>query len=167
MDTNYIHPTAIVYPNVILGRNNYIGPYCIIGAPAEHKGNWNKTSDIVVIGDNNIFTGLVTVDGGMEAQTHIGNNNFIMKHSHVGHDVVLWDNCVVSCGAMIGGHCIIQDSVNIGLNAAIHQRQNIAEGCMIGMGSVITKRLITEPFCKYAGNPAKYIGSNESSHRIT
>lgn len=167
MDTNFIHPTAIVYPNVVLGENNYIGPYCIIGAPAEHKGNWLQTIDIVSIGNNNVFTGLVTIDGGMEVMTYIGDNNFFMKHSHVGHDVVLWDNCIVSCGVKIGGHCVIGDKVNIGLNAVIHQRQNISEGCMIGMGSVITKKLKTEPYCKYAGNPAKYIGSNESSHRLT
>lgn len=166
METNFIHPTAIVYPNVIIGKNNYIGPYCIIGAPAEHKGNWSKTNDIVLIGDNNVFTGLVTIDGGMETQTKIGNNNFFMKHSHVGHDVVLFDHCVISCGVKIGGHCIIENKVNIGLNALIHQRQKIAEGCMIGMGSVITKKLMTQPFSKYAGNPAKYIGSNENSHRI-
>jgi UDP-N-acetylglucosamine acyltransferase len=102
----------------------------------------------------------------MEIETQIGNNNFFMKHSHVGHDVVLWNDCIISCGVKIGGHCIIENKVNIGLNASIHQRQTIAEGCMIGMSSVITKKLITQPFCKYAGNPAKYIGKNESSHRI-
>ena len=162
--TNYIHPTAIIYPNVVMGENNYIGAYCIIGSPAEHKTKFGKTADIVIIGDNNVFTGMVTIDGGMEAHTYIGDNNFFMKHSHLGHDVIVWDDCIVSCGAKIGGHCIIGDKVNIGLNAVIHQRQNISEGCMIGMGAVITKKLITKPYSKYAGNPAKYIGSNESSH---
>lgn len=166
MDTNFIHPTAIVYPGVIFGKNNYVGPLCIIGAPAEHRGNWRKTNDIVVIGDNNIFTGLVTVDGGMEIQTHIGNNNLFMKHSYIAHDVVLWDDCTICAGVKIAGHCVIESKVNIGLNAAIHQRQKISEGCMIGMGAVITKKLMTEPYCKYAGNPAKYIGTNEISRRI-
>jgi acetyltransferase-like isoleucine patch superfamily enzyme len=31
---------------------------------------------------------------------------------------------------------------------------------MIGMGAVVTKKLITEAFKKYAGNPAKEIGDN-------
>jgi acetyltransferase-like isoleucine patch superfamily enzyme len=62
---------------------------------------------------------------------------------------------------------VIESKVNIGLNAAIHQRQKILEGCMIGMSAVITKKLITEPYCKYAGNPAKYIATNEISRRIT
>jgi UDP-N-acetylglucosamine acyltransferase len=165
--TNYIHPTAIIYDNVVMGEHNYIGAYCIIGAPAEHKGNWGTSSDIVVIGDNNVFTGLVTIDGGMDDVTYIGDNNFFMKHSHIGHDVQVMDNVVISCGVKVGGHTIIDSNVNIGLNAVIHQRQFIAKGCMIGMGAVVTKKLVTEPYTKYAGNPAKYLGHNESGNRTT
>lgn len=165
--TNYIHPTAIIYDNVVMGEHNYIGAYCIIGAPAEHKTNWGKTNNIVVIGNNNVFTGLVTIDGGMEDVTYIGDNNFYMKGAHQGHDAQVNDNVVISCGAKIGGHVIIDDNVNIGLNAVIHQRQYIPKGCMIGMGAVITKKLQLIPYSKYAGNPAKYIGSNESSNSPT
>ena len=165
--TNYIHPTAIIYPNVVMGENNYIGAYCIIGSPAEHKTNWGKTNNIVVLGDNNVITGLVTIDGGMENITYIGNKNFLMKGVHIGHDCHIWDDVIISCGAKIGGHTYIMEKVNIGLNAVIHQRQTIAEGCMIGMGSVITRKLITKPYSKYAGNPAKYIGSNEGSNSTT
>ena len=28
--SNYIHPTSIIGPNVVLGNNNYIGPFCYI-----------------------------------------------------------------------------------------------------------------------------------------
>ena len=85
---NFVHPTAIIGKNVQLGKNNYIGAYCIIGENAEHRGNWNTTPNKVIIGDNNVITGLVTIDGGME-ETIIGNNNFLMKHSHVGHDCII------------------------------------------------------------------------------
>jgi UDP-N-acetylglucosamine acyltransferase len=77
------------------------------------------------------------------------------------------DNVVISCGVKVGGHTIIDSNVNIGLNAVIHQRQFIAKGCMIGMGAVVTKKLVTEPYTKYAGNPAKYLGHNESGNRTT
>ncbi len=52
--------------NVTLGDNNYIGAYCIIGDPAEHKKYWGKQKGNVIIGDNNIITGLVTIDAGTE-----------------------------------------------------------------------------------------------------
>lgn len=157
---NNIHPTAIIGPNVEIGEGNYIGPFCIIGMPAEHKGFWPDCGK-VVIGDDNIITGHVTIDAGTDRPTVIGNDCFVMKHSHVGHDAYIGDRATISCGAKIGGHTIVENGANIGLNAVIHQKQTIKEGCMIGMGSVVTKKLQTEPFKTYAGNPARLIGEND------
>jgi acetyltransferase-like isoleucine patch superfamily enzyme len=46
-------------------------------------------------------------------------------------------------GAWVGAHCVIVPGVNV------------AEHCMIGAGSVVTKD--TEPYSLYAGNPARKI----------
>ena len=185
---NFIHPTAIIGDNVILGDNNYIGPYCIIGDPAEHKKYWGyeevesitfnkkdwrtlkKIKEIkfkkgkVIIGDNNIITGLVTIDAGTEAITTIGDNCFIMKHAHIGHDCLIYSNVTISCGAKIGGHSVIKEYSNIGLNAVLHQFSVIEQGCMIGASAFI--KGATEEFSKYAGVPAKKIGSNEHSRNL-
>lgn len=167
---NYIHPTAIIGPNVVMGDNNYIGPYCIIGYPAEHKEYWpdspitkwisNPPYGKVIIGNNNKFTGHVTIDAGTTGATVITDNVWMLKHSHVGHDAIIRKDVVISCGAKIGGHCIVGDGVNLGLNSVVHQWVSIARSCMIGMGAVITKKLITHPCRKYAGNPARDIGQN-------
>lgn len=155
----WIHPTCVIGENVTIEDDVYIGAYCVIGTPAEWKGK----EDIdfgVNIGKGTRITGMVTIDSGAEHTTQIGENCYLMKHSHVGHDAVLCNNVTLSCGAKIGGHTIIGNNCNIGLNATIHQRQIISEGCMIGMGAVITKKLITLPWKKYAGNPAKLLGDN-------
>lgn len=157
--SNYIHPTAIVYPNVELGTGNFIGPYCIIGAAAESRQNWGAQGK-VIIGNNNRFTGLVTIDGGMEDITVIGDDTFWMKHSHVGHDANIGNGVTVSCGAKIGGHCHIGGKANIGLNAVIHQRVEVPEGCMIGASAFVGKKSILKPNYKYAGVPVKELGPN-------
>lgn len=154
----FIHPTAVIGPNVKIGVGCYIGPLCVIGFPAEWK--LNKNDKGVIIGNYTTLTGLVTVDSGGEDATQIGNDCYLMKHSHVGHDAVLCNDVTLSCGAKIGSHVFIADGVNIGLNACIHQKKIIASRCMIGMGSVITKGLVMQPGRKYAGNPAKDIGPN-------
>ena len=161
---NFIHPTAIVGDNVILGDNNYIGPYCIIGDPAEHKNYWDKPTGKVYIGDNNIITGLVTIDAGTESETIIRSNCFIMKHAHIGHDCWILNNVTISCGAKIGGHSVIKQYSNIGLNAVLHQFTTIEQGCMIGASAFI--KGATEEFTKYAGVPARKIGINEYSRNI-
>jgi UDP-N-acetylglucosamine acyltransferase len=157
---NNIHATAIIYEGVQLGDNIFIGPYCIIGAPAEHKTYWDKPIGKVKIGDGCVITGHVTIDAGTEDVTTIGENVWMLKHSHVGHDAWIGSNVTISCGAKIGGHTIVRSNCNIGLNAVIHQKQEIAPSCMIGMGAVVTKKLKTEPYTKYAGNPAKELGPN-------
>lgn len=163
---NFIHPTAVIGPNVTLGKGNYIGPYCIIGYPAEHKQYWDKGIGSVIIGDNNHFTGLVTIDAGTETDTIIFNNCWFLKHSHVGHDAIIHDNVTISCGAKIGGHAVIHANTNIGLNACIHQKVQVPEGVMVGMNAAVTKKTVLESFRKYAGVPAKDIGSNMGLNKV-
>ena len=179
---NFIHPTAIIGDNVILGDNNYIGAYCIIGDPAEHKKYWGykefesitfnkkdwrtlkKVKEIkfntgkVIIGNNNIVTGLVTIDAGTEVPTIIEDGCFIMKHAHIGHDCKIMNNVTISCGAKIGGHSIIGEGSNIGLNAVLHQFSIIKRGCMIGASAFFKGE--SELEMKYAGVPARKLGQN-------
>jgi UDP-N-acetylglucosamine acyltransferase len=161
---NIIDPTAIIYEGVVIGKGNTIGPYCIIGASPEHKNYYGRVEGTVIIGDGNIITGHVTIDAGTSGFTTIGNNCFIMKGVHQGHDSIIGNEVTISCHALIGGHTIINDYCNLGLGCVIHQHQNIAKGCMIGMGTIITKKLITEQFKTYVGNPAKLLGEN-SKHK--
>ncbi len=173
---NFIHPTAIIGDNVILGDNNYIGAYCIIGDPAEHKKYWDYEEEIkdfgtlkiiekgqikrglVTIGNNNIITGLVTIDAGTSKVTTIGDNCFIMKHSYIAHDCIIQSNVTISSGVRIGGHCIVKEYSNLGMNAVLHQFAIIEQGCMIGASAFF--KGTSQEFSKYAGVPAKYLSPN-------
>ena len=155
---NFIHPTAIIGDNVILGDNNYIGAYCIIGDPAEHKKYWGQEKGKVIIGNNNIVTGLVTIDAGTEVPTIIEDGCFIMKHAHIGHDCRIMNNVTISCGAKIGGHSIVGEGSNIGLNSVLHQFSVIKKGCMIGASAFFKGE--SEVEMKYAGVPARKLGQN-------
>lgn len=157
-----VHETVVLGPNVTIGANVEIGPYCIIGLPGEHRGAWGANKG-VIIRDNAILTGLVTVDGGIESETIIGADAFIMKHAHVGHDAVLGAGVTISCGAKVGGHAIIGSYANIGLNAVIHQKHNIGPWAMIGMGAVVPAKVEILPGRTYVGNPAKLLGWNRKA----
>jgi UDP-N-acetylglucosamine acyltransferase len=155
-----IHSTAVIGKNVTIEDDVYIGPYCVIGIPAEWKGREHEDKGVLIKKGTRI-TGLVTIDSGVEKITTIGENCYLMKHSHVGHDAQLKDNVTLSCGAKIGGHSIIENNTNIGLNAVIHQKVTVPEGCMIGASAFVGKKSILKPFHKYAGVPVKELGSNE------
>lgn len=167
--SNYFHPSVSIAEGVEIGERNYFGPGCIIGAPAEHKTGWNP-DDVgrVSIGDDNVFTGLVTIDSGRVPgqNTVVRDNCMFMKHAHVGHDAVISKDCTLSVGAIIGGHAWLDDSVNVGCGAFIHQRQVIAPYCMIGAGAVVAKHLETEAFKIYAGVPAIFKAINEAKESL-
>jgi UDP-N-acetylglucosamine acyltransferase len=155
-----IHPTSIVYSNVSIGDNVEIGPYCIIGSPSEIKNNYPLENLGVVIGDNTIITGHVTIDGGSVKPTTIGKNCFIMKSVHIGHDSTIEDDVVLSAHSVLAGHVKISQYSNVGIGSLFHQFSLVGGGSMIGMGSVITKKSIIPPFSKMVGNPSKNIGEN-------
>ena len=157
--STFIHPTALIGPNVTIGKDCYIGPYCLIGEPPEFKG-WETSLNGVEIGDRTRITGLVTIDSGAHDKTIVGRNCYIMKGAHLGHDVIVFDDVTISCGAKVGGHSVVCSQSNIGLNATIHQKVTIPHNCMIGMGAAVTKKLEMKPYSKYAGVPARYIGEN-------
>lgn len=156
----YVHHTALLGQNVTVGDNCYIGPYCIIGFPAEWKGKEGKDIGVIIC-DGTRLTGLVTVDSGANNPTIIGMDCYLLKGCHIGHDAVIGGNVTISCGAKIGGHANIQNDVNIGLNAVVHQKVEVPHSCMIGASAFIGKTLVMEPHRKYAGVPAKDIGENK------
>ncbi len=156
---SFIHPTAVIGDNVIIEDGCYIGPLCLIGMAPEWKGREDDNKGVIIKRGTRI-TGLVTIDGGADKPTVIGENCYLMKHSHVGHDAQLEDGVTLSCGAKIGGHSIIGKGTNIGLNAVIHQKLIIPEGCMIGASGFVGKKSELKPFYKYAGVPVKELGPN-------
>lgn len=159
-DSSYIHPTAIVYPNVKLGRNVYIGAYSVIGGPPEHREYWDKEYKGVIIGNNVRISNHVTIDAGCTNNTTIGVGSIILAHAHIGHDCSIGYKVTISCAALIGGYSSISNNCNIGLGAILHQYSVIPEGCMIGANAFIGKTLVMEPNSKYVGVPARYLSPN-------
>lgn len=155
-----IHQTTVINTNVIIEDDVYIGPLCIIGFSPEWKGRELDNKGVIIKKGTRI-TGMVTIDGGANQPTVIGENCYLMKHSHVGHDAELKNGVTLSCGAKIGGHAIIGENTNIGLNAVIHQKVEVPEGCMIGASAFVGKKSILKPFHKYAGVPVRELGENK------
>lgn len=158
--SKYIHPTAVIYPNVILGKDVYIGAYCVIGAPAENLKTWGKDCFGVIIGDGAILHGHNTIDAGVERSTKIQKNTFLMKGVHVGHDAIIGKGSILAPKVCIGGYVELGKESNLGMGAIVHPRVTTGEGVMIGMGCIVTKKSVIHPYGKFVGSPAKCIGIN-------
>lgn len=156
IDGNSIHKTAIIHPNVRLGKGNTIGAYCVIGSNGEIRGvSQDDFKGRVVIGNNNVISEFVSIQRPFNegSKTTIGNDNLIMAHCHVGHDSKIGNGCEICTGTVIGGYVKIYDGARIKLKSVIRNRVTIGEFSTIGMGSVVTKS-VNEYSIVY-GNPAK------------
>ena len=153
---NEIHHTAIIYPNVRMGKGNKIGPYCVIGSDGEIR-NCNNFNGCVEIGHNNVISELVTIQRPKDTGnvTKIGSNNIIMAHSHIGHDAIVGDSCEISTHSVLGGYCEIGDNVKIKLNVTIRNRKKIGSNTTIGMGGVVVNDVPENSI--FVGNPAKQL----------
>jgi UDP-N-acetylglucosamine acyltransferase len=153
---NTIHHTAIIYPNVKMGRGNIIGPYAVIGSNGEIRGVHSFEGE-VVIGDDNVISEMVTIQRPKEknATTTIGSGCIIMAHTHIGHDAVIEDGCELSTGTIVGGYAKVCKGAKVKLGVTIRNRKIIGEGATVGMGAVVVKDVA--PKSVVVGNPAKPI----------
>jgi UDP-N-acetylglucosamine acyltransferase len=111
-----------------IGENNEIHPGVILGdAPQDKAYKGEKT--YLKIGDDNILREHVQVHRGTRAEssTTIGNHNFLMANSHVGHNCKLGDQIVLANGALLGGHVEVGDNVFISGNCVVHQFVRIGD----------------------------------------
>lgn len=155
------HSVDTINKNVVFLGSCVIGPFSIIGQECEIRG---KESDIqsVRIGHNVKIHGHCTIDSGSERPTVIGDDNYLMKFTHIGHDVQTGKSCTFSPGAKIGGHAALGDYVTVGMNACVHQNIYIPDGVMIGMNASMVKKEY-EPYRKYVAN-GKDIGFNQIAY---
>lgn len=128
-----IMPNCHVFGLTSMGEGNVLWPGTVLGGPPQDI-NFDQDCEEpgLMIGDRNTFREGVTVHRGKTDQsTRIGNDNYFMTNSHVGHDSILGNNIQLATGSMLGGHTIIDDRVIIGGASCVHQFCRIGEGALI------------------------------------
>lgn len=153
-ESNEIHETAIIHDCVVMGKNNRIGPYAVIGGNAEVR-NQRHCNGGVVIGDGNTISEHVTIQRPVEQGkvTYVGNNNLIMAHAHIGHDAMIDSDTEICTSTVIGGYAIVKSGAKIKLHCVVRNRITIGRDTVVGMGSVVTKDVVDNAVVY--GNPAR------------
>jgi len=172
-----VGPYAIIEDDVEIGDETLIGPHAVIynGARIGNKVTIHQAASIAhipqdlkfgneetffYVGDNTVIHEYVTLHRGTKETgfSRIGSNCLLMAYSHVAHDTVVGDNCILANGVQLAGHVILEDYVIIGGLTPVHQFCNVGKHCMIGGGFRVTQDV--PPFILSAGEPLKYSGLN-------
>lgn len=141
-----------------------ISPAAVIGSPPESRA-W-KPGDVAWqpnIAPTARLEAFVTVDAGLNRPTRVGDGAWLLKHAHVGHDVIVGDRVEVSTGAIVGGHAILEDDSRVGLGAVILPFRVVGEGAVVGAGAVVTRNVPAGE--TWAGNPARKLEDWERDPR--
>ena len=107
-ETAFVHPSASVTGNVIIGADVYVGPGAAV------RGDWGGIiiEDGCNVQENctiHMFPGVTVV---LEAAAHIGHGAIIHgarigTNALIGMNAVIMDNAVVGAGCVVGALCFV------------------------------------------------------------
>jgi len=144
-----------------LGKNNILYPYVVLGTPPQDMKYHGEPTELV-IGEDNVFREFVTVNTGTptgSGVTRIGNRNYFMICSHVGHDCEIEDDVILVNGVLLGGHCKVESGAKLMGGAALNPFVTVGKLAFVGGLSRIVQDV--PPFMIVEGNPAKVRRVNE------
>lgn len=161
---NTIGAFTVIKGRVIIGNDNYIAPHVVIGEPGEYKTPPEDAckNPMVVIGNNNRISEFCAIQSSvLTGETFIGNNCYIMHGCHIAHDCVIQNDVNIAPLTSLGGMVSIEMYANLGQGVIVHPRLNIGKGAMIGMNATVTKDI--PGWQVWTGTPAKYARENWKS----
>ena len=159
-DNTTVASHAVIEGDTTIGKNNRIFSHSAIGTiPQDLKFDGEDVQ--LVIGDNNTIREFTLLNPGTKGGgsiTKIGNGNLLMGYVHLGHDVIIGDNCILANGATLAGHVELGNHVVIGGLTPVHQFVHIGDYAMVGGASALAQDV--PPYCLAEGNRASLRGLN-------
>lgn len=139
-----LHAHAVVQGPAKFGARNVFHPFCVIGGdPQDYTFSGERVE--LEAGEGNIYRECVTISRGTVKggkMTRIGDNNFFLAYSHVGHDCQVGSNTLFVNGATLAGHVTVQDFVTVGAFSPVHQFCRLGRYAYIGASTVITQDVL-------------------------
>lgn len=151
---------AVIEGDTTIGKNNRIFSHAAIGTiPQDLKYQGEDVQ--LIIGDNNTIREFTLLNPGTKgggSVTQIGNRNLLMGYVHLGHDVIMGDNCILANCVTLAGHVKLGNHVVIGGLTPVHQFVHIGDFAMIAGASALSQDI--PPYCLAEGNRAMIRGLN-------
>ena len=157
-----VGPYSTIGPNVVLGeecelvshvvldghltvgaRNRFFSFACVGVAPQDLKYKGEPTG--AALGDDNVIRECVTISRGTVGgggTTRVGSGCLIMAYSHIGHDSVVGDGCILANSATLAGHVIVEDYATVGALNQVHQFCRIGKYAYTGGGTTVTQDVL-------------------------
>ncbi|MEW5882434.1 MAG: phenylacetic acid degradation protein PaaY [Pseudomonadota bacterium] len=129
-----IDPTAFVHPTAVLIGDVIIGPRCYVGPAASIRGDFGR----IVFEEGANLQDTCVVHGFPHADT------VVEADGHIGH------------GAVLHG-CIVKRNALVGMNAVVMDEAVVGESAMIAACAFVKAAMVIPPRMLAAGVPAKIL----------
>ena len=163
-DNVVIKNNVSIEGKVSIGDNTLIHSGVVIGLEGfgffkNENGNSTRVPQFggVKIGHDVEIGANSCISRGTLDDTVIGNYVKFDNLSHVGHNVVIEDNCTIILSTLSGSVHIGENSY-IGVRSVVKNQVTIGKNCLIGMAAAVTKDV--EDNKVVAGVPAKVLRDN-------
>lgn len=159
-DNTWIGPHAVIQGHAVIGKNNKIFQFASVGDEPQDLTYQGEPTRLE-IGDNNIIREYCTISRGTVkggGLTRIGDHNFFMAFSHVGHDSIVGHHTIMINYAALSGHVHVDDYAIIGAYAAVHQFCHVGAYAFITRATYVTQDVL--PYLMIAGQDASTVGIN-------
>lgn len=158
-DNTVISDYVIIRKGTKIGANNKIHSHVVIGDEPQDRSYGDENS-FVEIGNGNIIREFVTIHKavGEGNSTKLGDNNFLMVNSHLGHNVQVGSNCTLANNVALGGYVILGNFITMGGGAVVHQNCRIGDFAMMAGLSATNHDAL--PYMAYVGIPSGAVSTN-------
>jgi len=115
---------VILEHRVVIGKGTKVGHGTILGGDPQALGFDQSRRDTGVrIGRNNTIREYVTINRAMQenADTLVGDENFLMTGCHLGHDCRVSNRVIVANNVLLAGHVSVDDGAFLGGGSVFHQ----------------------------------------------
>jgi UDP-N-acetylglucosamine acyltransferase len=155
-----VGPHVVIEGRTTLGAGNRVFQFASLGAVPQDLKYAGEDTELVIGDENQIreFTTLHIGTAGGGGVTRIGHRNLFMANSHVAHDCVVGNGCILVNSAALGGHVLVEDSVIISGLTAVHQFTRIGKHAFVAGGSMVV--MDVPPYCMAQGDRAELAGLN-------
>ncbi|WUR13975.1 phenylacetic acid degradation protein PaaY [[Empedobacter] haloabium] len=115
-----VHPSAYVHPTAVLIGDVIVGPRCYIGPLASLRGDFGRLilEEGVNVQDTCVMHGFAGSDTVVEVDGHIGHGAVlhgcrIGRNALVGMNAVVMDNAVVGAESIVAAMCFVKAGMDI------------------------------------------------------
>jgi phenylacetic acid degradation protein len=132
--TPVVDPTAFVHPTAVLIGDVIVGPGCYIGPLASLRGDF----------------------GRLEIRAGANIQDTCVLHAFPGTDAIVEEDGHIGHGAVLHG-CIVQRNALVGMNAVVNDNAVIGESAIVAAMAFVKAGTVVPPRSLAAGVPAKVL----------